>query len=165
MGSDRGYGGLWEKSIEYPRKVYRLFSDRSLQTLCINPSPAPIPSYKRSVTSHPPLRFLRSSAPKETQRKSVRSRCEEQCYARKGKKGKASLPSPFQFYCSGNPYYQVASCIAFCSMHPFAHRKVPFTEQQMHPSAETLFGFPLLYPMRWLLQTYYPFGETATGSG
>ena len=49
---------------------------------------------------------------KETQRKGARSRWEEQCYARKGKKGKASLPSPFQFYCSGNPYYQVASCIA-----------------------------------------------------
>ena len=83
----------------------------------------------------------------------------------KAKRGKASLPSPFQFYCSGNPYYQVASCIAFCSKHPFAHRKVPFTEQQMHPSAETLFGFPLFCPMRWLLQSYYTFGETATGSG
>ena len=105
-----------------------------------------------------PLRKKRSN-------KGVRSRCEEQCYARKGKKGKASLPSPFQFYCSGNPYYQVASCIAFCSKHPFAHRKVPFTEQQMHPSAETLFGFPLFCPMRWLLQSYYTFGETATGSG
>ena len=159
-----------------------------------HPSSARLTWYKRSDTSHSQLRRKRSNkgtrsrwrepsmrrnakgeryhcslpckpTQKETQRKSVRSRCEEQCYARKGKKGKASLPSPFQFYCSGNPYYQVASCIAFCSMHPFAHRKVPFTEQQMHPSAETLFGFPLLYPMRWLLQSYYTLGETATGSG
>ena len=27
MLSERFYGGVWEKSIEYPRKVYRVFSE------------------------------------------------------------------------------------------------------------------------------------------
>ena len=101
-----------------------------------------------------------------TQRKGVRSRCEEQCYARKGKKGKGITALPLSILLFGKPVLPSHFMYsASGGIHPFAHRKVPFTEQQMHPSAETLFGFPLLYPMRWLLQSYYTLGETATGSG
>ena len=61
MLSERFYGGMREKSIEFFKKVYSLFSDRIGQTLRYLPSSAPIPSYKRTVTSHPPLRFLRTN--------------------------------------------------------------------------------------------------------
>ena len=58
MPSERSYGGIWEKSIEYPKKVYRVFSDRIGATLRSLPSSTPLPSYKRSVTSHPLLRYV-----------------------------------------------------------------------------------------------------------
>ena len=44
MSFERLYGGIGEKSIEYFQKVYRLFSDRTVQTLSYLPSPAPFPS-------------------------------------------------------------------------------------------------------------------------
>ena len=151
MESDRSYGGIWEKSIGYPRKVYRLFSKHTVQTIRSLPSPNPLPLILRS---------------EGTQWKDARSRCEEQCYARKGKKGEGITALPLSILLFGKPV--LPSCFLYSAsggIHPFAHWKVPFTEQQMHPSAKTLFGFPLLCPMRWLLQSYYPFGETATGSG
>ena len=55
------YGGIGEKSIGYPRKVYRVFSDRTKQTLRSLPSSTPFPSYKRSDTSHPSPHFLRTN--------------------------------------------------------------------------------------------------------
>ena len=60
---ERLYGGIGEKSIGYPRKVYRLFSDSTVQTIRYLPSFAPFPSYKRFVPSHPPFRYLRTKAP------------------------------------------------------------------------------------------------------
>ena len=48
MLSEGMHGGIGEKSIEYFQKVYRLFSDRTKQTLRYLPSSAPFPSYKRS---------------------------------------------------------------------------------------------------------------------
>ena len=38
--SERFYGGVWEKSIEFSEKVYRLFSDRTVQTIRYLPSSA-----------------------------------------------------------------------------------------------------------------------------
>ena len=55
MPSERLYEGIEEKSIGYPRKVYRLFSDRIGQTIRYLPSSALIPPYKRFVSSHPRL--------------------------------------------------------------------------------------------------------------
>ena len=37
---ERLFGGVWEKSIEYFQKVYRVFSDRTIQTLRFLPSSA-----------------------------------------------------------------------------------------------------------------------------
>ena len=68
MLSERFYGGIGEKSIGYPRKVYRVFSDRTVHPLHSLPSSAPFPSYNRSVFTHllpqnphPPLRYLRTN--------------------------------------------------------------------------------------------------------
>ena len=41
-----------KKSIEYSEKVYRVFSDGTVQRIRYFPSSAPVPSYKRSVPSH-----------------------------------------------------------------------------------------------------------------
>ena len=50
-----------KKSIEYFPKVYRLFSNGTIHPLRYLPSFAPIPSYKRSVPSHPPFQYLSTS--------------------------------------------------------------------------------------------------------
>ena len=124
ISSGRLFGVVGEKSIEYPRKVYRVFSYRTIHPLRILPSSAPLPSYKRSDTSHSKLRRKRSNkgarsrwrepsmrknakgeryhcplpckpTQKETQRKGGRNRWVEQCYARKRKKGRHHCPPPF----------------------------------------------------------------------
>ena len=58
MLSEGMYGGIWEKSIEFfqkvyrvSEKVYRVFSDRTIQTIRYLPSVAPFFSYKRTVIS------------------------------------------------------------------------------------------------------------------
>jgi len=51
MLSEEMYGGIWEKSIEFPKKVYRHFSDRSVQTLSFLPTSALKVSYNRTTTS------------------------------------------------------------------------------------------------------------------
>ena len=53
------YGGIREKSIGYPRKVYRVFSDLTVQTIRYLPSSVPLLWDNRSASSHPPFRFLR----------------------------------------------------------------------------------------------------------
>ena len=61
--ADRLYGVVREKSIGYPRKVYRHFSDRTVQTIRYLTPNVLFPSYKRSVTSHSPLCYLRTNDP------------------------------------------------------------------------------------------------------
>ena len=61
--ADRLYGVVREKSIGYPRKVYRHFSDRTVQTIRYLTPNVLFPSYKRSVTSYSPLCYLRTNDP------------------------------------------------------------------------------------------------------
>ena len=63
ISSGRLYGGIREKSIGYPRKVYRVFPE-SLESIfrkSIDFSPT-LP-YKRSVISHPPFRCYGTNDP------------------------------------------------------------------------------------------------------
>ena len=53
-------GGIWEKSIEYPRKVYRVFSNSTIQTIRYLPSSTPIPPILRSVSFVQTIRNLPS---------------------------------------------------------------------------------------------------------
>ena len=56
MLSERLYGGIGEKSIGYPRKVYRVFSDRTIHPLRSLPSPL---RYLRTNDPFPPIpRFV-----------------------------------------------------------------------------------------------------------
>ena len=49
MWFKRLYGGIGEKSIGYPRKVYRLFPDRTIQTIRSLSSSAPSSPIARSA--------------------------------------------------------------------------------------------------------------------
>ena len=62
MPSERLYGGIGEKSIEYFQKVYRLFSDRTIQTLRFLRTKALTSLILRHDITHPWPHYPRTNA-------------------------------------------------------------------------------------------------------